>query len=159
MPTSTSPRREPHHQAVVPLLDDFSPFSNNGPPTSVVNDQDIFVPNAFDSLLNTGETLQGQEQTDFDFLFDPEGLQRAGLSYGDENNLPLSVLRSHIGGNVDADSTRFLDDHSLGTSFAPTDHVPFVGLEDYFLPAELDDLLATLGHESAPDVQSSTQAH
>lgn len=42
----------------------------------------------------------------------------------------------------------FLDDHSLGTTLATTDAVPFVGIEDYFMPAELDDLIASLNTDS-----------
>jgi hypothetical protein len=45
-------------------------------------------------------------------------------------------------------SNSFLDDHSLGTTLATTDAVPFVGIEDYFMPAELDDLIASLNTDS-----------
>lgn len=37
-----------------------------------------------------------------------------------------------------ADGSRFLDGQSLGASQAPTEMTPFVGMESFFLPAEID---------------------
>jgi hypothetical protein len=41
---------------------------------------------------------------------------------------------------------RFLDGQSLGGSQAPTEMTPFMGIESFFLPAELDNQLGELGN-------------
>ncbi|KAL1406859.1 hypothetical protein Q8F55_006268 [Vanrija albida] len=65
------------------------------------------------------------EISEFDFLFAQENLERSGLQLGEGDPLPL-----------------FLDGHSLGGSLAATDAAPFVGLENFFLPADVDHRLA-----------------
>ncbi|KAL7424072.1 hypothetical protein Q5752_001657 [Cryptotrichosporon argae] len=66
----------------------------------------------------------GHELSEFDLLFAQENLERAGLQLGEGDALPL-----------------FLDGHSLGGTTGPHD-APFVGLENWFLPVELDGRLA-----------------
>ena len=49
---------------------------------------------------------------------------------------------------------RFLDGQSLGGSIAPTEMTPFVGIESFFLPAEVDN---RLGGPSTDGEQDSSQ--
>ncbi|RXK39487.1 hypothetical protein M231_03155 [Tremella mesenterica] len=68
--------------------------------------------------------LSGQDIFEFDSLFAQETLERAGLTLDDSNQLPL-----------------FLDGQSLGAEAGMMEMVPYLGLEQYFLPANVDDLL------------------
>lgn len=58
-----------------------------------------------------------------------------------------AVLDGHgrIGINKDAPLPLFLNG-DLGTAMGPSDSQPFVGLEDFFVPAELDELLAHMNN-------------
>ena len=58
-----------------------------------------------------------------------------------------AVLDGHgrIGINKDAPLPLFLNG-DLGTAMGPSDSRPFVGLEDFFVPAELDELLAHMNN-------------
>jgi hypothetical protein len=103
-----------------------SPFS----PTGLVNTPFLAVsPNNL--LLNATTQLldespqSAQEISEFDLLFARENLERSGLQIGEGEHLPL-----------------FLDGHSLGGIQAAGDPSAFLGLEQFFLPAEVDNRLA-----------------
>ncbi|KAK4689740.1 large subunit ribosomal protein L4, partial [Tremellales sp. Uapishka_1] len=72
------------------------------------------------------DSPQSNELLEFDFLFAQETLERAGLSLEEGDQLPL-----------------FLDGQSLGASLGQTGTTNFVGMENYFLPIEIDDKLAS----------------
>lgn len=90
-------------------------------------------------LLGTAQMLDGspssgsehREITEFDLLFAQENLQRSGLSLNEGESLPL-----------------FLDGHSLGGTFEEGDTAPFVGLEQFFLPIDIDSRLTDAGTQS-----------
>lgn len=48
----------------------------------------MFAPPTYASFLDN-TTPFSQEYPEFDFLFAPEGLQRAGIPLGDDTSLPL----------------------------------------------------------------------
>jgi hypothetical protein len=57
-------------------------FSTSGPSDG------IFAPPTYATFLDN-TTPFSQEYPEFDFLFAPEGLQRAGIPLGDDTSLPL----------------------------------------------------------------------
>lgn len=97
-------------------------------PTATVS----YLPSASPSNLLLNATQQilddspssANEISEFDFLFAQENLERSGITINEGDPLPL-----------------FLDGHSLGGSQAPTDMTAFVGLEQFFLPASVDNRL------------------
>lgn len=101
--------------------------STEGPPQSVGSDTP-FVPNllmgASQILDESPSGSENREISEFDLLFAQENLQRSGLSLGEGESLPL-----------------FLDGHSLGGTFEEGDMAPFVGLEQFFLPVDIDSRL------------------
>lgn len=78
-----------------------------------------------------GSGSEHREITEFDLLFAQENLQRSGLSLGEGESLPL-----------------FLDGHSLGGTFEESDMAPFVGLEQFFLPVDIDSRLTDAGAQN-----------
>ncbi|CAK9787310.1 hypothetical protein CC85DRAFT_272355 [Cutaneotrichosporon oleaginosum] len=104
-----------------------SPFS----PTALVNTPFLAVSPSNNLLLNATTQLldespqSAQELSEFDLLFARENLERSGLQIGEGEHLPL-----------------FLDGHSLGGIQAAGDPTAFLGLEQFFLPADVDTRLA-----------------
>lgn len=78
-----------------------------------------------------------REITEFDLLFAQENLQRSGLSLNEGEALPL-----------------FLDGHSLGSTFQDGDMAPFVGLEQFFLPVDIDSRLSGMSEGGAQGAQN-----
>ncbi|WWC61081.1 uncharacterized protein I303_103659 [Kwoniella dejecticola CBS 10117] len=83
--------------------------------------------NATNQLIN--DSPSSAELFEFDSLFAQETMERAGIPLGDDNQLPL-----------------FLDGQSLGSSANQLDMAPYVGLEQFFLPQEVDNRLANPGN-------------
>ncbi|KAK8869752.1 hypothetical protein IAR55_000320 [Kwoniella newhampshirensis] len=87
--------------------------------------------NTANQMIN--DSPSSVELFEFDSLFAQETLERAGISLGEDNQLPL-----------------FLDGQSLGSSAAPTEMTPYVGLEQFFLPQEVDNrLVGPLGGDGS----------
>lgn len=108
-----------------------------------------FSPNALlasaTNLLNDSPASgTGAEMFEFDNLFAHETLERAGLQLGEGGHLPLYVRMSSRPDN------RFLDGQSLGASHGPSEMTNFVGIENFFLPIELDTRLTgpTMGEQA-----------
>lgn len=110
-------------------------------PSTLVNPTFLPTPSAALSpallLSATSQLLEdspqsAQEISEFDFLFAQENLERSGLQIGEGDPLPL-----------------FLDGHSLGSTQSATDPSSFLGLENFFLPADVDNRLA--GGNVAPE--------
>ena len=79
---------------------------------------------------------------ELDSLFAQETLERAGLKLGEGDELPLYVVSQIVSVcAAEADVPRFLDGQSLGGLIAPTEMTPYVGIEHFFLPAEVDHRL------------------
>ncbi|WRT67181.1 uncharacterized protein IL334_004147 [Kwoniella shivajii] len=83
--------------------------------------------NATNQLMN--DSPSSAELFEFDSLFAQETMERAGISLGEDNQLPL-----------------FLDGQSLGSSANQTDMAPYVGLEQFFLPQDVDNRLTGPGN-------------
>ncbi|WVQ78323.1 hypothetical protein IAT38_000408 [Cryptococcus sp. DSM 104549] len=90
--------------------------------------------NATSQIIN--DSPSSAEFFEFDSLFAQETLERAGIQLGENDQLPL-----------------FLDGQSLGASAGPTDTAPYVGLEQFFLPQEVDNRLV------GPGMGGSGQEH
>ncbi|BEJ14452.1 hypothetical protein CspHIS471_0402190 [Cutaneotrichosporon sp. HIS471] len=136
---AASERTSPHRaHALLPLTNatgaaaagatpaEQSPFT----PTALLNTPFLAVsPNNL--LLNATNQLldespqSAQELSEFDLLFARENLERSGLQIGEGEHLPL-----------------FLDGHSLGDIQTTGDPSAFLGLEQFFLPADVDNRLA-----------------
>ncbi|WWC89988.1 uncharacterized protein L201_004918 [Kwoniella dendrophila CBS 6074] len=82
--------------------------------------------NATNQLIN--DSPSSAELFEFDSLFAQETMERAGIPLGEDNQLPL-----------------FLDGQSLGASANQLDMMPYVGLEQFFLPQDVDNRLANPG--------------
>ncbi|WVN85319.1 uncharacterized protein L203_100464 [Cryptococcus depauperatus CBS 7841] len=78
--------------------------------------------NATNQIIN--DSPSSAELFEFDSMFAHETLEKAGIPLGENNQLPL-----------------FLDGQSLGASAGPTDTAPYVGLEQFFLPQDVDNRL------------------
>lgn len=87
------------------------------------------------SQLLEDSPQSAQEISEFDFLFAQENLERSGLQLGEGDQLPL-----------------FLDGHSLGGTSA-ADPSAWLGLENFFLPADVDNRLAG-GNPLSAEAQS-----
>lgn len=84
---------------------------------------------------------------DFDSLFAVETLERAGLTLGEGDSLPLYVLSLpslKLARRLTV--RRFLDGQSLGGGHAPTEMTPFMGMEQFFLPMEIDNMLGGISN-------------
>lgn len=118
---TTAPLPEAHH----PGAPAPAPSETAG---SVGSEHTPFVPNllmgASQILDESPSGSENREISEFDLLFAQENLQRSGLSLGEGESLPL-----------------FLDGHSLGGTFEEGDLAPFVGLEQFFLPVDIDSRL------------------
>ncbi|ADV20422.1 Hypothetical protein CGB_B4500C [Cryptococcus gattii WM276] len=101
-----------------------SPATSVAPGTNV----NSAAPNS-SMLLNAANQIIGDspssvELFEFDSLFAHETMEKAGIPLGENDQLPL-----------------FLDGQSLGGSAAPTDTAPYVGLEQFFIPQDVDNRL------------------
>ncbi|WWD15975.1 hypothetical protein CI109_100399 [Kwoniella shandongensis] len=96
-----------------------APPTNMSPNSATV----WFNANVANQMMN--DSPSSGEFFEFDSLFAQETLERAGITLGEDNQLPL-----------------FLDGQSLGSLAAPTEMTPYVGLEQFFLPQEVDNQLA-----------------
>lgn len=74
----------------------------------------------------------------------PGGSEPIPPAWVDAFDLDPRLLEGR-GRNKDAPLPLFLNG-DLGTAMGPSDSQPFVGLEDFFVPAELDDLLAHMNN-------------
>ncbi|WWC69418.1 uncharacterized protein I206_103357 [Kwoniella pini CBS 10737] len=83
--------------------------------------------NATNQFIN--DSPNSAELFEFDSLFAQETMEKAGITLGEDNQLPL-----------------FLDGQSLGASANHLDMAPYVGLEQFFLPLEVDNRLANPGN-------------
>lgn len=108
------------------------PASANAPAVELSPSATVFIPATTSPstlLLNAPQQIpddspsSANEISEFDFLFAQENLERSGLTVNEGDPLPL-----------------FLDGHSLG-GLQSTDMAAFVGLEQFFLPASVDDRL------------------
>ncbi|OCF71780.1 hypothetical protein I204_07843 [Kwoniella mangroviensis CBS 8886] len=84
-------------------------------------------------FMATGQLINDSpssaELFEFDSLFAQETMEKAGIPLGEDNQLPL-----------------FLDGQSLGSSANQLDMAPYVGLEQFFLPQEVDNRLTGPGN-------------
>ncbi|OWZ63172.1 hypothetical protein AYX14_03309 [Cryptococcus neoformans] len=78
--------------------------------------------NATNQIIN--DSPSSVELFEFDSMFAHETMEKAGIPLGENDQLPL-----------------FLDGQSLGGSAAPTDTAPYVGLEQFFMPQDVDSRL------------------
>ena len=104
--------------------------------------------NATNMLNDSPASGSTADMFEFDNLFAHETLERAGLELGEGGQLPLYVLTVPKS-DVHADIS-FLDGQSLGASHAPSEMTNFVGIENFFLPIDLDSRLTepTMGEQA-----------
>ncbi|WVQ98787.1 hypothetical protein IAU59_005918 [Kwoniella sp. CBS 9459] len=96
-----------------------APLNNVSPSTAMLL-------NATQQIIN--DSPSSAEFFEFDSLFAQETMERAGIQLGEDNQLPL-----------------FLDGQSLGSSANTMDMAPYVGLEQFFLPQDIDNRLTLTG--------------
>ncbi|WVF72211.1 hypothetical protein IAT40_007023 [Kwoniella sp. CBS 6097] len=96
------------------------PLNNVSPSTAML------LQNATQQIIN--DSPSSAEFFEFDSLFAQETMERAGIQLGEDNQLPL-----------------FLDGQSLGSSANTMDMAPYVGLEQFFLPQDIDNRLTLTG--------------
>nr|XP_019042265.1 hypothetical protein I302_08866 [Kwoniella bestiolae CBS 10118]OCF21195.1 hypothetical protein I302_08866 [Kwoniella bestiolae CBS 10118] len=92
------------------------------PPANMSPSSAAMLMNATNQLIN--DSPSSAELFEFDSLFAQETMERAGIPLGEDNQLPL-----------------FLDGQSLGSSANQLDMAPYVGLEQFFLPQDVDNRL------------------
>ncbi|OCF36645.1 hypothetical protein I316_01898 [Kwoniella heveanensis BCC8398] len=96
------------------------------PPLNHVSPSTAMLLNATQHIMN--DSPSSAEFFEFDSLFAQETMERAGIQLGEDNQLPL-----------------FLDGQSLGSSVNTMDMAPYVGLEQFFLPQDIDNRLTLTG--------------
>ncbi|WVR05190.1 hypothetical protein IAU60_002202 [Kwoniella sp. DSM 27419] len=117
-----------------------TPSPGGGGPAVSVSPSSAILLNATQHIMN--DSPSSTDMFEFDSLFAQETMEKAGIQLGEDNHLPL-----------------FLDGHSLGASANQMDMAPYVGLEQFFLPQEVDNrLTGPAGNGSAAGSASGSQA-
>ncbi|WVQ71655.1 hypothetical protein IAR50_001195 [Cryptococcus sp. DSM 104548] len=93
--------------------------------------------NATKQIIN--DSPSSAELFEFDSLFAHETMEKAGIPLGENDQLPL-----------------FLDGQSLGASAGPTDTAPYVGLEQFFMPQDVDNRLVEPGYNADQQASGSS---
>ncbi|ODO03333.1 hypothetical protein L198_02178 [Cryptococcus wingfieldii CBS 7118] len=93
--------------------------------------------NATNQIIN--DSPSSAELFEFDSIFAHETMEKAGIPLGENDQLPL-----------------FLDGQSLGGSAGPTDTAPYVGLEQFFMPQDVDNRLVDPGYNAEQQASGSS---